>query len=164
MGKNREASGVIIGERRELQGLPRENRASAPKPARLVRFRHFDEIPAGKPREFMPAGRMWIDLIRVSFERSWYTLRVTGDSMSPGYLDGDIVMMDYARQPRSGDIVAALIDDHESTLRAYSRKGDEITLTPIETKLHSPRTFHASRIKIQGVLVEIARRVATRKR
>jgi len=40
----------------------------------------------------------------------------------------------------------------------------EITLTPIETKHHSPRKFHASRIAIQGVLVEIVRRSARRKR
>jgi repressor LexA len=72
--------------------------------------------------------------------------------------------MDYALQPRDGDIVAALVDGFESTLKIYSRKGDEITLTPIETKRHSTRTFHASRIAIQGVLVEIVRRIPKRKR
>ena len=84
--------------------------------------------------------------------------------MSPDYLDGDIVLMDYALQPRDGDVVAALVDGAESTLKTYSRQGDEITLTPIETKRHSPRTFHASRITIQGVLIEIVRRSARRKR
>jgi repressor LexA len=87
-----------------------------------------------------------------------------GDSMSPDFLDGDIVMMDYAQEPRNGDIVAALIDGHESTLKIYSRQGDEITLTPIETKRHAPRTFHASRITIQGVLIEIVRRIPKRSR
>jgi hypothetical protein len=53
----------------------------------------------------------------------------------------------------------------ESTLKVYSRKDDEITLPPIETKRHSPRTFHASRIVIQGgVLVEITCRIAKRRR
>jgi repressor LexA len=87
-----------------------------------------------------------------------------GESMSPDFLDGDIVMMDYTREPHNGDIVAALIDDHESTLKIYSRQGDEITLTPIETKRHAPRTFHASRISIQGVLIEIVRRIPKRSR
>lgn len=87
-----------------------------------------------------------------------------GDSMSPEYLDGDIVLMDYALQPRDGDIVAALIDGFESTLKLYFRKGDEITLTLIETKRHSPRMFQASRIAIQGVMVEIVRRISKRKR
>ncbi len=95
---------------------------------------------------------------------SWYTLRVMGDTMSPDYLDGDIVLMDYALEPHYGDIVAALVDGHENTLKIYSRQGDEITLTPIETKHHSPRKFHAGRITIQGVLVEIVRRSAFRKR
>ncbi len=63
-----------------------------------------------------------------------YTHRVVGDSMSPEYLDGDIVLMDYALQPRGGDVVAALVDGAESTLKTYSRQGDKITLTPIETK------------------------------
>jgi histidine ammonia-lyase len=40
----------------------------------------------------------------------------------------------------------------------FSRTGDEITLTPIETEHHSPRTFHASRVVIQGVFVQIVRR------
>lgn len=75
-----------------------------------------------------------------------------------------MVFTDYALQPRDGDIVAALVDSYESTLKIYSRQGDEITLTPIETKRHSPRKFHASRIAIQGVLVEIVRRSARRKR
>jgi hypothetical protein len=52
----------------------------------------------------------------------------------PEYLDGDIILMDYALQPRDGAIVAALADGLESTLKTYSRHGDEITLTPIETK------------------------------
>ena len=53
--------------------------------------------------------------------------------MSPEYLDGDIVLMDYAMQPRDGGVVAALIDGAESTLKTCSRKDDEITLAPIET-------------------------------
>jgi len=63
-----------------------------------------------------------------------------------------------------GDVGAAHIEASESTLKIYSRQGDEITLTPIETKHHSPRKFHASRIAIQGILVEIVRRSARRKR
>jgi SOS-response transcriptional repressor LexA len=65
------------------------------------------------------------------------------------------------KPPRKSQILQA---GPESTLKVYSRKGDEIMLTPIETKRHLPRTFHATRIRIQGVLVEIARRVVRRKR
>lgn len=105
-----------------------------------------------------------MDIVHSKGKDTWYTLRVLGDSMSPDYLDGDIVLMDYARQPREGDVVAALVDGIESTLKIYSRRDDEITLIPIETKRHSSRTFHAGRIRIQGVLIEIVRRTARRKR
>ena len=59
--------------------------------------------------------------------------------------------------------MAAVIDRFENSLKVYSRQSDEITLTSIETKRHSPRTFHTDRIAIQGVLLEIVRRRARRK-
>jgi SOS-response transcriptional repressor LexA len=120
--------------------------------------------PAGDPPDMNPDGQMWIDIVHSKGKDSWYTLRVVGESMSPDYLDGDLVLMDFAQEPHDGDIVAALVDGHENTLKIYSRQGDEITLTPIETKHHVPRKFHASRITIQGVLLEIVRRSARRKR
>jgi SOS-response transcriptional repressor LexA len=138
--------------------------SDAPRPVEIFRVPHYDSIPAGIPSEMTPEGQMWMDIVHSRGKETWYTLRVVGDSMSPDYLDGDIILMDYALQPRDGDIVAALIDGLESTLKTYSRHGDEITLTPIETKRHSPRTYHASRISIQGVLVEIVRRSARRNR
>ena len=137
--------------------------SDAPRPVETFRVPHYDSIPAGIPSEMTPEGQMWMDIVHSRGKETWYTLRVVGDSMSPDYLDGDIILMDYALQPRDGDIVAALIDGLESTLKTYSRHGDEITLTPIETKRHSPRKYHASRIQIQGVLVEIVRRSARRK-
>ena len=138
--------------------------SDAPRPVKRIRVPYYDAVPAGDPGEMNPQGQLWFEIVHSRGKQSWYTLRVTGDSMSPDYLDGDIVLMDHALKPANGDIVAALVDDYESTLKVYSRQDDQITLTPIETKRHSPRTFHASRIKIQGILVEIARRVATRKR
>jgi SOS-response transcriptional repressor LexA len=138
--------------------------SDAPRPVEIFRVPHYDAIPAGNPREMNPEGQMWMDIVHSKGKDTWYTLRVVGDSMSPDYLNGDVVLMDYALQPHDGDVVAALIDGTESTLKTYSRQNDEITLTPIETKRHSPRTFHASRIKIQGVLIEIVRRSARRKK
>jgi SOS-response transcriptional repressor LexA len=138
--------------------------SDAPRPVEIFRVPHYDAIPAGNPREMNPEGQMWMDIVHSKGKDTWYTLRVVGDSMSPDYLNGDVVLMDYAMQPHDGDVVAALVDGTESTLKTYSRQGDEITLTPIETKRHSPRTFHASRVTIQGVLIEIVRRSARRKR
>lgn len=138
--------------------------SDAPRLVDVARVPYYDAIPAGDPRAMSPENRIWMEIVHSKAKKTWYTLRVSGDSMSPDYLDGDIVLMDYAQEAHDGDIVAALVDDYESTLKIYSRRGDEITLTPIETRHHSPRTLHASRVAIQGVLVEIAHRVVTRKR
>ncbi len=105
-----------------------------------------------------PGGNEPMSIVHSEAKDTWYTLRVWGDSMSPDLVDGDIVLMDSAPEPKNGDIVAALIDGSDSTLKVFSRTGDEITLTPIETEHHSPRTVHASQVVIQGVLVQIVRR------
>lgn len=137
--------------------------SDAPRPVALVRVRYYDAIPAGDPREMAPEGQMWIDIVHSKAKDTWYTLRVWGDSMEPEYREGDIVLMDYARQPKDGDIVAALIDGTESTLKVFSRKDDKITLTPINASNYNPKTYHASRVRIQGVLLELVRRVHIKK-
>jgi SOS-response transcriptional repressor LexA len=136
----------------------------APRPIVLARVRYYDAIPAGDPRETNPEGQMWIDIVHSGAKDTWYALRVLGDSMAPDYLDGDIVLVDSARTPVNGDIVAALTDGSESTLKLYSKKDDMVTLTPINKKKHRDRTFHASRVNVQGVLVELVRRSPRRKR
>jgi len=78
---------------------------------------HYDAIPAGNPREMNPEGQMWMDIVFSRGKETWYTLRVVGDSMSHDYLNGDVVLMDYALQPHDGDIVAALADDSERALK-----------------------------------------------
>ena len=55
-------------------------------------------------------------------------------------------------------VVAALIDGTESTLKTYSRRGDEIILAPVNIEGHQPRTYHASRVTVQGVLIDVVRR------
>jgi SOS-response transcriptional repressor LexA len=59
---------------------------------------------------------MWMDVVHSKGKDTWYTLRVVGDSMSPDYLDGDIVLMDYTLQPHDGDVVSALVDGGESSV------------------------------------------------
>jgi len=138
--------------------------SDAPLPAKLVRVRYYDAIPAGDPREMNPDGQMWIDIVHSKAKESWYTLRISGDSMEPSYVEGDIILMDYAKQLKNGDIVAALIDGRENTLKIYSRKGDEITLTPVNAGNHKVNKYHAGRVSIQGVLVELVRRSPQHKR
>ena len=76
-----------------------------PQPVAMIHVRHYDAVPAGDPREMNPEGQMWIDIVHSKGKDSWYTLRVVGDSMSPDYLDGDIVLMDYALEPTTATLL-----------------------------------------------------------
>ncbi len=84
--------------------------------------------------------------------------------MLPEFRDGDIVLMDRNQAAQNGNIVAALIDGTEATFKVFDREGDEVILTPLNKKKYKPRRFHASRVTIQGVLVELVRRAAPQRR
>jgi SOS-response transcriptional repressor LexA len=80
--------------------------------------------------------------------------------MEPDYCNGDIVLMDAHIEPRKGSVVAAIIDNTDSTLKKYSRRDDDVTLTPMNTEKYEPMVYHAKRLDIRGVLVEIIQRAA----
>ena len=131
----------------------------ATPPVKLLRIPYYGTIAAGSPRETHEPGQLWIDVAHEKIKASWYALEVRGDSMEPDYQNGDVVLIDRYIEAKKGDIVAALIGRTESTLKKYSRKGDEITLTPINPA-HEPTTYHADQIEIHGVLIEILKRKA----
>ena len=83
-----------------------------------------------------------------------YSLVVTGDSMvSAGILDGDTVILRKQNTANVGDIVVALIDEQEATLkRLGSNVGGFLELVP-ENPYMKPMQYRASRVSIQGVLV-----------
>jgi repressor LexA len=83
-----------------------------------------------------------------------FVLKVSGDSMiEAGILDGDMVVVEQAATARDGEIVVALIDREEATLKLLSRNGDgSITLVPANSNL-SPMRYSAKRVQIQGVVV-----------
>lgn len=128
-----------------------------PQPARFVKVPYYERIPAGDPVQLAFDQSLWMDIVHTSAKPGWWTTRVWGDSMLPEYRDGDIVLMDHDQTPQPGNIVAALIDGSEATLKVFEREGDEIILTPLN-KQFELRRFHASRVQIQGVLIELVRR------
>ena len=87
-----------------------------------------------------------------------YGLTVEGDSMiKAGIHDNDIVIIRRADTARNGDIVVALVDDHEATLKRFEQSGPMITLFP-ENDDYEPQVLEAQRVKIQGHLVSLMRR------
>jgi repressor LexA len=87
-----------------------------------------------------------------------YALEVTGDSMiNAGILDGDTVIIRRADAANTGDIVVALVDESEATLKRLRRRGDSIALEAANPA-YETRLYGADRVRIQGTLVGLLRR------
>ena len=87
-----------------------------------------------------------------------YALEVTGDSMiNAGILDGDTVIIQEADTANTGDIVVALVDEQEATLKRLRRRGDSIALEAANPA-YETRLYGADRVRIQGKLVGLIRR------
>lgn len=87
-----------------------------------------------------------------------YALEVRGDSMiEAGILDGDTVIIRNVTSANPGEIVVALVDDEEATLKRFRRKGASIALEAANPA-YETRIFGPDRVKIQGKLVGLIRR------
>ena len=87
-----------------------------------------------------------------------YALEVTGDSMiNAGILDGDTVIIQESDTANTGEIVVALVDDNEATLKRLRRRGDSIALEAANPA-YETRLYGADRVKVQGKLVGLIRR------
>ncbi|MHB8454086.1 MAG: transcriptional repressor LexA [Acidiferrobacterales bacterium] len=110
-------------------------------------------IAAGRPLEAI-AGQDTIDLSEFFVAPGRFVLRVQGDSMvEAGILDGDMVVVQHTESAPDGEIVVALIDGVEATLKRLKRNCDgTITLQP-ENGLMAPMRYAGARVQIQGVVV-----------
>lgn len=87
-----------------------------------------------------------------------YALEVKGDSMiEAGILDGDTVVIQRCDTANNGEIVVALVDGYEATLKRLRRKGDSIALEAANPA-YETRIFGPDRVKVQGRLVGLMRR------
>ena len=86
-----------------------------------------------------------------------FGLKVSGDSMiEAGINDGDTVIVKKANTANNGQIVVALIDDHEAMLKRIRKKGKVIALESAN-KRYETKIFGPDRVKVQGVLVSLYR-------
>jgi repressor LexA len=86
-----------------------------------------------------------------------YALEVKGDSMiNAGINDGDVVIIRQARTANDGDIVVALVEDQEATLKTLRRKGKNIALEAANPA-YETRVFPSDLVKVQGRLVGLIR-------
>ncbi len=86
-----------------------------------------------------------------------YALVIDGDSMiEAGINDQDIVLIQVTENARDGDIIVALVDDQEVTLKEIRRRGGHVDLVP-KNRNHGIRTYEAERVKVQGKLAGLYR-------
>ena len=87
-----------------------------------------------------------------------FALEVRGDSMvEAGILDGDTALIKRTETADTGDIVVALIDDEEATLKRFRRRGASIALEPANSA-YEVRILPPNRVKIQGKLIGLFRK------
>ena len=110
-------------------------------------------IAAGQPIEAVQ-NQEEINLSEMFVGKDRYALQIKGDSMIDiGILDGDIVIIEPRRTAEFGDIIVALIDNEDATLKRFKKlKNGRIELSPENQDLQ-PMIYDAVRVKIQGILV-----------
>ena len=87
-----------------------------------------------------------------------YALQVSGDSMvEEGILDGDFALIRRADTAREGEIVVALIDEEQATLKTFRREGQMIRLDPAN-RMYEAQRYRPEQITIQGRLAGLIRR------
>ena len=145
-----------------------------PHKARALKLKKVINLPKPDERSLPFLGRIAagnpIEAITGSFEQisvpnylingkdEHFTLEVTGDSMiEDGINDGDIVVIKKSNVANSGDIIVALVDDNEVTLKRFRSYKNSIALEPAN-KNYKTRIFGEDRVKVQGKLVGLIRK------
>lgn len=110
-------------------------------------------IAAGMPIEAIE-DQQELNLAEMFMGPELFALRVTGDSMvDAGILDEDYVIIRKQPVARDGDIVVAMVDRTEATLKRFKRRGDDqVALIPENPEME-PMIYPAERVTIHGVLV-----------
>lgn len=125
----------------------------------LVSLPLYGAIAAGAPIEALSDPANAVDVPPGMIGRGrHYALTVEGDSMmEAGILDGDTAIIRYCDTADNGEIVVALVDDGEVTLKRLRRRGEQIALEPCNAA-YETRIFGPGRVRVQGRLVGLMRR------
>ncbi len=133
--------------------------ARAAPAASAVALPLYGRIAAGAPIEALRDASSSIEVpLALLGNGEHYALEVAGDSMiDAGIHDGDVAIIGAALTAENGQIVVALVDEQEVTLKRLRRRGNSIALEPANPR-HETRIFPADRVRVQGRLVALLRR------
>ena len=132
---------------------------SLPQPANdVVEIPLHGRIAAGMPIEAFEDSAMLAVPAALLGQGEHYALEVAGDSMvEAGILDGDFALVRRTDVARDGEIVVALIEESEATLKYFRREGAMVRLDPAN-RAYDPQRYAPRQVRIQGKLSGILRR------
>jgi repressor LexA len=138
---------------------PVTGRPVVPSPANdTIEIPLHGRIAAGTPIEALQGTEAFAVPAALLGPGEHYALEVSGDSMvEEGILDGDFALIRKVDTARDGEIVVALIDNEEATLKTYRREGRTIRLDPANSR-YEPQRYDENRVRIQGRLAGLIRR------
>ncbi len=140
-------------------------RTDPPRGAMPVTAHGASEVPvmgriaAGTPIEAISevATHVSVPQAMVDTGKSHYALEVKGDSMiEAGINDGDVVIIEEGRTAENGDIVVAVVEDHEATLKRFRQKGNMIALEAANPA-YETRMLRDDQVTVRGKLVGLIR-------
>ena len=134
-------------------------RPAAPAPANdTMEIPLHGRIAAGTPIEALQGTETFAVPAALLGPGEHYALEVSGDSMvEEGILDGDFALIRKVDTARDGEIVVALIDNEEATLKTFRREGSMVRLDPANRQ-YEPQRYDPRRVQIQGRLAGLIRR------
>ena len=146
---------LIEAPERKQRGIRLTNRAKSLTPAAEVSgsLPFVGVIAAGRPIEAIENVTYISIPEQIKTENPCYVLKVKGDSMlEEGIFDGDWVVIEQRSHARNGEIVVALVDKAEATLKFIEQYPHETLLIPANSKMEAMR-YKPHQVEIQGVLV-----------
>ncbi|GAA4764200.1 transcriptional repressor LexA [Stakelama sediminis] len=134
-------------------------RPAMPEPANdVIEIPLHGRIAAGVPIEAMEGAQMLPVPAALLGSGEHYALEVAGDSMvEAGILDGDYALIRRTETAHDGEIVVALIEDQDATLKYFHREGAMIRLDPAN-RSYDPQRYPAEQVRVQGRLSGLLRR------
>jgi len=130
-----------------------------PAPANdIIELPLHGRIAAGTPIEALQGTESLAVPAALLGPGEHYALEVAGDSMvEEGILDGDYALIRKTDTARDGEIVVALIDNEEATLKTFRREGQMVRLDPANRR-YDPQRYRPDQVQIQGRLAGLLRR------
>ena len=118
----------------------------------------YGRIAAGTPIEAISDQSNYINVPTHLLGRGdYYALEIDGQSMiEAGILDGDTIIVERTQTARNGDIVVALVDNEEATLKTFQQQGGTVLLEPANRD-YETQMYDANRVNIQGRLAGLIR-------